>query len=75
MSNRNASHLSVVADNRDLATPYRTCREREARRAELGIVAHYGGRSLPVVIVSGMDPFNANYHHPEDCVQLPCDVE
>lgn len=44
----NRGHLSLVADNRGVATPYRTERDREARRTELGIVGHSGGRMLPV---------------------------
>lgn len=42
------SHLQLVADNRNIPQPYRTRRERERRREELGIVGHYGGRCLPV---------------------------
>ena len=42
------SHLQLVADNAAVPHPYRSRRELRDRRAALGIVAHSGGRMMPV---------------------------
>lgn len=44
------SHLQLVSDNRDFPHPFRMRREREERRAQLGLVGISGGRLLPMVI-------------------------
>jgi len=54
--------LQLVADNRNIAQPYRSQRELRARRAQLGLVSHYGGRSLPVPM-SVYDAIRAPFNH------------
>lgn len=80
------SHLHLVSDNRAVAHPYRSRRERLAHAASLGIVGISGGRMLPVVTSSRPAPgsyadFAAraeerrNPTPAPDYVQPPCDVE
>jgi hypothetical protein len=71
-------HLHLVSDNRGIAQPFRTRRDREARRTELGIVGHDGGRAprRPTLSVyeqtrNAQRPAPAVDH---DYVDLPCDV-
>lgn len=79
-------HLYLASDNRAVAHPFRTRREREASRTRLGIVGVSGGRLLPVVISSRPVPGSYADHRQRaderrnptptpDYVQPPCDVE
>ena len=68
------SHLTLVADNHNIAHPFTTRRERDAKRGQLGIVAHSGGRMLPVPL-SVYDNTRRALTPAPDYVQAPCDVE
>ncbi len=63
------SHLQLVSDNTAVAHPFRPRRERDQRRAQLGMVSIRGGRLLPVVIPAQPEPFCAGFvRHPDGSV-------
>jgi len=65
------SNLRLVVDNRHLSQPMRSRRERAARRASIGMVAHDGGRTSAS---NFYDPAHRRYDRAaSDDVQLPCD--
>lgn len=70
--------ISLASDNRAVTQPFRTGRERRARRAELGLVCHTGGRAPKRETLSVYEQYRAARRPAPaadtDYVDLPCDV-
>lgn len=73
--------LTLASNNRGVATPFRTTRERRERRTSLGLVCHDGGRAPERQTLSVAEQYRlaaerrAQSACDDDYVQAPCDVE
>lgn len=72
--------LTLATHNRAVAQPFRTGRERQARRAQLGLVCHEGGLPPRREQLSVSEQYRlaaerrAKSQPADDYVDPPCDV-